>query len=213
MKSVIGVLLNTRSAWQALEPAMHQPPHHKPPVHPVLYVKPANTWAAPGQAVVLPEGVDEVEVGGTLGVVFGRATARVAERDALHHVAGYRIVNDVTVPHQAVLRPPLKQKCRDGFCPMGPVVDAQQISNPDALTLRYFVNGQLCLTDSTTQLMRPVARLIAEVSDFMTFEAGDLLLVGLPAGLPRARAGDRMAVEIDGLGRLENPVLAEGALS
>ena len=213
MKTVVGALLNFRGAWQAMEPAMHQPPHHKPPQHPVLYLKPANTWALPGQAVWLPAGVDAVEVGGTLGVVFGRATARVSERDALSHVAGYRIVNDVTVPHQAVLRPPIKQKCRDGFCPMGPLVDAARIANPDALAIRCYVNGELRLTNTTAHLMRPLARLIAEVTEFMTLGAGDVLLVGVPEGAPLARAGDHMAVEIDGLGRLENPLLAEGALS
>lgn len=213
MKTVVGALLNFRGAWQAMEPAMHQPPHHKPPVHPVLYLKPANTWAAPGQAVVLPAGVDDVEVGGTLGVVFARATARVHERDALSHVAGYRIVNDLTVPHAAILRPPLRQKCRDGFCPMGPLVDAARIASPDALAIRCYVNGDLRLSNTTAHLMRPVARLIAEVSEFMTLEAGDVLLVGVPEDAPRARAGDRVAVEIDGLGRLENRLQAEGALS
>lgn len=213
MKTVVGALLNFRGAWRAMEPAMHQPPHHKPPVHPVLYLKPANTWAVPGQAIVLPTGVAEVEVGGTLGVVFARSTARVGERDAPSHVAGYRIVNDITVPHAAVLRPPLRQKCRDGFCPMGPLVDAMHVADPDALAIRCFVNGELRLSNTTAHLMRPVARLIAEVSEFMSFEAGDVLLVGVPEDAPVAKAGDRVAVEIDGLGRLENPLRAEGALS
>ena len=131
--------------------------------------------------------------------------------DALSHVAGYRIVNDVTVPHEKVLRPPLKQKCRDTFCPMGPVVQASQVGAPDALAIRAYVNGELRQSSDTSQLVRAVARLIADVTEFMTLDEGDVLLVGVPENPPRARVGDRVAVEIDGLGRLENAIAAEGA--
>ncbi len=209
MKTVVGALLNFRGAWALMEPAMHLPPHNKPPVFPVLYIKPANTWSAPGQPIVLPPDVEEIEVGATLGVVMGRAAARVKEASALSYVGGYRIVNDVTVPRAAVLRPPMKQKCRDSFCPLGPVIDAVRVARPDALALRAFVNGELRQSNSTANLVRNVARLIADVSEFMTLDAGDVLLVGVPEAAPRARAGDRVAVEIDGLGRLENPVERE----
>ena len=211
MKTVVGAWLNYRGAWAAMEGTMREPPHHKPPEYPVLYLKPANTWRAGGQAIVLSGDVAEVEVGAALGVVIGRPAARVRAEDALGHVAGYRIVNDVTVPHEKVLRPPLKQKCRDTFCPMGPVVPAAQVVSPDALAIRAYVNGELRQTSDTSQLIRNVARLIADVTDFMTLDEGDVLLVGVPENAPRARAGDRVAVEIDGLGRLENPIEAEEA--
>jgi len=209
MKTVVGAWLNYRGAWAAMESTMRAPPHHKPPAYPVLYLKPANTWLAPGHAIVLPSDVDEVEVGAALGVVIGRPAARVRAEDALSHVAGYRIVNDVTVPHEKVLRPPLKQKCRDGFCPLGPVVPAAQVASPDALAIRAYVNGALRQTSDTSQLIRDVARLIADVTEFMTLGEGDVLLVGVPENPPRARAGDRVAIEIDELGRLENPLQAE----
>lgn len=211
MKTVVGAWLNYRGAWAAMEGTMREPPHHKPPEYPVLYLKPANTWRAGGQAIVLSGDVAEVEVGAALGVVIGRPAARVRAEDALGHVAGYRIVNDVTVPHEKVLRPPLKQKCRDTFCPMGPVVPAPQVASPDALAIRAYVNGELRQTSDTSQLIRNVARLIADVTDFMTLDEGDVLLVGVPENAPRARAGDRVAVEIDWLGRLENPIEAEEA--
>lgn len=210
MKTVVGCLLNFRGAWAAMEPAMHQEPHFKPPRHPVLYLKPANTWAHDGDEIVLPPGVQEVEVGATLGVVMGAPAARVREAEALSFVAGYVPVNDVTVPHTAILRPPIKQKCRDGFCPMGAMVPRGTI-RPDALALRAYVNGQLQGQNTTANLMRPVARLIAEVTEFMTLDAGDVLLVGVPEAMPRARAGDRVAVEIDGVGRVENALRAQGA--
>ncbi|MEJ7932426.1 fumarylacetoacetate hydrolase family protein [Ramlibacter sp. AN1015] len=212
MKTVVGCLLNFRGAWEAMEPAMHREPHFRPPVHPVLYLKPANTWRASGDTIVLPTGVDEVEVGATLGVVIGAPASRVREQDALRFVAGYVAVNDLTVPHTAVLRPPIKQKCRDGFCPMGPMAPAGRLANPDALELRAFVNGERKMTHNTAHLLRPVARLLAEVTEFMTLEAGDVLLMGVPENAPRARAGDRVAVEIEGVGRVENTLRAQGAV-
>jgi 5-oxopent-3-ene-1,2,5-tricarboxylate decarboxylase / 2-hydroxyhepta-2,4-diene-1,7-dioate isomerase len=209
-RTIVGAFLNFRDAWEAAAPAMARDPHNRPPVHPVLYLKPANTWAADGDVVALPEGVDEVEVGATLGVVFGRAASRVRARDALSFVAGYTVVNDVTVPHASMLRPPMRQKCRDGFCPVGTMVPCAGI-DPDALTLRAYVDGQLRLEASTANLVRPVAQLIEEVSEFMTLSAGDILLVGLPAGLPRAGVGQSMRVEVDGVGRIDNVLQRERA--
>lgn len=210
MKTVVGAFLNFQGAWKAMEPRMHQEPHFKPPEHVVLYVKPANTWRKNGDAIVLPNGIDEVEIGATLGIVMGAATSRVQERDALSYVAGYVAVNDVTVPHTAVLRPPIQQKCRDSFCPIGEMTPAGAVANPNDLTLRIWINGTLKASHSTRELIRPVARLIADVTDFMTLDAGDVLLVGTPENLPRARARDRVAVEIEGVGRVENTLCAEG---
>jgi 5-oxopent-3-ene-1,2,5-tricarboxylate decarboxylase/2-hydroxyhepta-2,4-diene-1,7-dioate isomerase len=175
----------------------------------VLYLKPANTWNQAGQPVHLPADIEDVEVGATLGVAFARTAARVRAADALGFVAGYCIVNDVTVPHTSLLRPPMKQKCRDGFCPIGPLVPASQVGHPQALEIRSYIDGELRHRASTATLRRSVAQLIAEVSEFMTLAPGDLLLVGVPHGAPRARVGQRMAIEIDGLGRLENPLLRE----
>ncbi|MGE4241702.1 fumarylacetoacetate hydrolase family protein [Ramlibacter sp.] len=213
MKSVVGTLLNFRGAWQALEPRMHKEPHHKPPVHPVLYIKPVNTWRGPGDAIVLPPDVPEVEAGATVGIVMGRAASRLNVRNALAHVAGYAIVNDVTVPHEALLRPPMRQKCRDSFCPIGAVVPASRIADPDALTLRTYVNGELRQTNTTANLMRNTATLLADVTEFMSFEPGDILLVGVPENSPRAKPGDTIRIEVDGLGSLQNPVVQEGVSS
>ena len=219
-RTVVGALLEFQGAWQALEPVMAQPPHHRPPVHPVLYIKPANTWARHGDSVLLPPDVAEVEIGATLGISFARAASRVNAAQALSHVAGYCVVNDVTVPHQSLLRPPMRQKCRDGFCPIGPWVSADELRDPGALEIRSYINGelrqrshtaQLRQRSHTAQLRRNVAQLIADVSEFMTLAPGDLLLIGVAEQPARARVGDTMAVEIDGIGRLENPLQAETA--
>ena len=211
MRTVVGALLNFRGAWAAVEPAMHREPHHKPPVHPVLYIKPANTWRASGDPVVLPADVSEIEIGATLGLVMGRTASRVPAQGALEYVAGYVIVNDVTVPHTSLLRPPLKQKCRDGFCPISAVVPAMDVGDPNDLAIRVYVNGQLRMENSTANLVRNVSKLISDVSEFMSLAPGDILLVGVPENAPHAGAGDQVAIEIDGLGRLENRLSAEGA--
>ena len=210
-RTVVGALLEFQGAWQALEPVMAQPPHHRPPVHPVLYIKPANTWARHGDPVLLPPDVAEVEIGATLGISFARAASRVNAAQALSHVSGYCIVNDMTVPHQSLLRPPMRQKCRDGFCPIGPWVSADELRDPGALEIRSYINGELRQRSHTAHLRRSVAQLIADVSEFMTLAPGDLLLIGVAAQPARARVGDTMAVEIDGIGRLENPLQAETA--
>jgi 5-oxopent-3-ene-1,2,5-tricarboxylate decarboxylase/2-hydroxyhepta-2,4-diene-1,7-dioate isomerase len=102
-------------------------------------------------------------------------------------------------------RPSIPAKARDGFCPLGPrVAPRAAVPNPDALTIRVYVDGELKQTTTTSQLVRPVARLLADVTDFMTLSPGDVLAVGVASPAPRVRAGQRVRVEIDGLGRLEN---------
>lgn len=203
--TVYGCLLNYRSALAALGNAVAAAPYLAPPKAPVLYIKPDNTLNHPGAAVVLPRGIEAVEIGPALGLVIGRTACRVAEADALGHLAGYAVINDVTVPHASVYRPAIAQRCRDGFCPIGPVVPAA--ADPGALTLRALVNDRIGLEASTSELIRPAARLLAEVTAFMTLEAGDVLHVGVPHGAPLARAGDRVAIEITGVGRLENHIV------
>ena len=208
--NVYGTLLNHRSALAALGDAVNHTPYQAPPRAPVLYIKPRNTLAGPGDAVVVPADVSEMEVGATLGLVIGRTACRVSEADALAYVAGYTIVNDVNVPHDSVYRPALRFRVRDGSCPIGPgVVRRDAIANPDALTIRTLVDGEPVSQSSTADLVRPVARLLADVTEFMTLSPGDVLMVGVAAGAPRVRAGQHVVIEIDGLGRLENRFVAE----
>jgi 5-oxopent-3-ene-1,2,5-tricarboxylate decarboxylase/2-hydroxyhepta-2,4-diene-1,7-dioate isomerase len=204
--TVYGALLNHRTALQALGDAVNQAPYNAPPQAPVLYIKPHNTLAADGEPIVVPTGVAELEIGASLGLVIGRPSSHLPEGQAMEHLAGYLIVNDVSVPHLPYYRPSIPCKARDGFCPLGPrVVSRAAIANPDALTLRVYVDGELKQTATTSELVRPVAKLLADVTDFMTLLPGDVLAVGVAAPAPRLRAGQRARIEIDGLGRLENP--------
>jgi len=211
VKMVIGVLLNFPDAWAAAEPQMHHAPHFQPPRHPVLYFKPANTWCGDGDDIAVPAGVSEVELGATLGVVIGEPACAVRESEAMRHVAGYRVVNDIGLPETGLLRPPLAQKCRDRFCPMGPVVPADRVADPGKLRIRIAVNGRPQASHATVGLLRSVPQLLSAISEFATLDTGDMVLIGVPANPPRAHSGDKVVVEIDGVGRLENLFCAEGA--
>jgi 5-oxopent-3-ene-1,2,5-tricarboxylate decarboxylase/2-hydroxyhepta-2,4-diene-1,7-dioate isomerase len=210
---VYGAALNFRGLRDLLEPDFHRPPHERPPVAPVLYIKPRNTWLAHRRAVPLPVGVETVEVGATLGVVIARDATRVHRAKAAEVIAGYTIVNDVTIPGGGLFRPPLRSKCRDGFCPVGPwIVPRDAVASPDALEIRASVNGEVRMRNTTANLHRDIAALIADVTEFMTLRAGDLLAVGVPEHPPLARAGDEVTVEVEGLGRLENTLVPEEIL-
>ena len=105
-------------------------------------------------------------------------------------------------------------KCRDGFCPVGPwIVPRDAVPAPDALVIRAWVNGELRMENTTANLQRDIAALIADVTEFMTLRAGDLLAVGVPEHPPLARAGDEVTVEVEGLGRLESTLVPEEILS
>lgn len=211
-RTVVGAALNTRQALAAMGDAVDAPPYKAAPKAPVLYIKPANTYARHGAVISLPADVDEVEIGACLGVVFARRATRVSEAEALDYVAGYRVVADLSVPHASYFRPALKQKCRDGFCPIGQdLAPAADVTDPDALDIEVRVDGQVAQRASTADLIRPVARLIADVTQFMTLEAGDILLMGAPHGAPRARAGQRYDISISRVGTLGNPLAAAGS--
>jgi len=211
--TVYGTALNFRGALAALGAALNAPPYVAPPRAPILYLKPRNTWIGRGAPIPLPQGHEALAIGPTLGLVIGRSATRVTPAAALEHVAGYTIVNDVALPHSSLFRPAIAQQCRDGFCPIGPwVLAASELPDPDDVAIRVFINGQERLASHTRELIRPVRQLLADVTEFMTLQRGDILLVGLPENLPLARAGDQVVVEIAGLGRLENPVLNASAV-
>jgi 5-oxopent-3-ene-1,2,5-tricarboxylate decarboxylase/2-hydroxyhepta-2,4-diene-1,7-dioate isomerase len=203
---VYATLFNHRSAWQELGEAVNHPPYDAPPKAPVLYVKPRNTLAASGDPVPVPAGVTELELEASLGLVIGRPACRLEEARALEYLAGYLIVNDVSIPHRPYYRPSIRARARDGFCPVGPrVVPRAAIANPDDLAIRVFIDGKLRQQTGTSQLVRSIRRLLADVTDFMTLSPGDILAVGAAAPAPRVRAGQQARIEIDGLGQLENP--------
>jgi len=207
---VYGALLNHRSTLDLLGDAANAAPYNAAPQAPVLYIKPRNTLVPANTPVVIPVDTQELEVGACLGVVIGRTACALRESSALDYVAGYLIVNDVSVPHSVFFRPSIRYKARDGFCPMGPrVTPRQAVPNPDDLRIEVLVDGKLQQSASTRDLVRPVARLLADVTDFMTLSAGDVLAVGAAANAPRVRTGQSVAIEITHLGRLQTTFIGE----
>ena len=202
--AVYGTLLNHRTAVESLGDAIDKPPYKTAPRAPVLYIKPRNTLAASGDAVLVPTDADELEAGGCLGVVIGRTACRLTEANALDHMAGYLIVNDVSVPHAVYYRPSIRLKARDGFCPLGAFTVRAKVKDPNALTIRTYTDGVLVQTAATADLVRSVERLLADVTEFMTLAPGDVLAMGVAAPAPRVKAGQTVRIEIDGLGTLSN---------
>jgi 5-oxopent-3-ene-1,2,5-tricarboxylate decarboxylase/2-hydroxyhepta-2,4-diene-1,7-dioate isomerase len=203
--TVYGALLNHRSALAALGDAASRPPYNAPPIAPVLYIKPRNTLALPDSMVSIPPGTPELEVGACLGLVIGRTACKVSAPRALEYVAGYLIVADVSIPHSSHHRPSVRFRARDGYCPLGPAVTARAaVADPDALSIRAYLDGVLVHTANTADLIRPAAQLLADVSEFMTLAPGDVLALGAAAPAPRVRAGQTLRIEIEGLGSLSN---------
>lgn len=197
--TVYGVLLNFRAEVEALAPQMDQPPYKAPPKAPVLYVKTANTWTPSGGAVPVPARVPEVEVGATVGLVMG-------ERGT---VAGYVLMNDFSVPHTSFFRPPVKFKCLDGFLGVGGALRTG--IDPASLVVEVRIDGELRHTVDFSQLVRPADRLLADVGEFMTLHAGDVLMLGCAAGRPLAKVGQRVEIAAPGFEPLVNALVKEAA--
>jgi len=202
--TVYAALLNHRRSLDALGAAVAQAPYQGAPKGVVLAVKPRQSLVAPGGDVLIDEGGEPLEVGAALGVVIGRTACAVAEADALGHVAGFLVVCDCTLPRAGHFRPQIRAMARDASCVLGEVVvPRDDLGDPDALAIRVFIDGALAQSSSTSQHVRSTARLIADISDFMTLVPGDVVLTGSAPDGPRARAGAGIAIEIDGVGRLE----------
>jgi 2-keto-4-pentenoate hydratase/2-oxohepta-3-ene-1,7-dioic acid hydratase in catechol pathway len=187
------------------------------PEFPVFFSKPPTTVIGPGDAIpVQPQVSTKIDYEVELAVVIGRRGSNIKASEALDHVFGYTIVNDVTARdlqrrHGGQF---LKGKGLDGSCPMGPaVVTRDEITDPGQLAIRLWVNDELRQDGNTRDMIFPIAELIASLSEGLTLEPGDLLATGTPSGVGYAMSepqflkdGDVVRCEIEGIGRLENPV-------
>ena len=209
--TVYGTLLNHREALAALGDQVHAAPYKAPPKAPILYIKPRNTWAHPGDAVVVPSDTHELQIGATLGVVIGRAACQVNMANAMDYVAGFVVMNDISVPHDSFYRPSLRFKCRDGSCPMGAFVPRDAVVNPDALAVTVAIDDVEVQRTDTGGRVRSVAQLLVDVTEFMTLNQGDILSIGVSAHAPLAQAGQRVRITIAGVGELQNTLVSEAS--
>ena len=193
------------------------------PQHPVLFIKASNTLNNPFDPIPIPRRSSQIDYEGELAVVIGRDAKHVPRERALDYVFGYTIANDVSArdwQRQKELGGGqfARGKSFDGFCPLGPwIVTRDEIPNPNALKLKTILNGQTMQDHTTSDMIFDVPALIESLSSTLTLRAGAVLLTGTPQGVGFARtppvwlkAGDRVVVEIERIGRLENPVTAEG---
>lgn len=206
--TVYGVILNDAASLQSLGDALEAAPYKGAPKAPVLYIKPANTHAANGATVSLPAGAESVEVGATLGLVMARSVSHLSEVYAMDAVGGVMLVADLSLPHTSYYRPAIREKCFDGACPMGAVESAASLANLADCVLTTEIDGQQVDRRSLADLLRQPARLLADVTDFMSLSRGDVLLLGVRYMAPQAKVGSRVRISAPGLQPLEFSIAA-----
>ncbi len=184
---------------------------------PRIIAKLPSAVTGPGSVVIRPEGIAKLDYECELAVVIGRKTKNIARADALSAVAGYTILDDVSAREFQFDISPAQTtfaKSMDGFCPMGPwLVTRDEISDPQDLDLKTWVNDELVQDGSTREMTFSVALLIEYLSRYMTLEPGDVIATGTPAGVgafrkpPRwLQPGDRVKLEISRIGVLEHSI-------
>lgn len=185
------------------------------PERPVLFAKWPSCLIADGDPIVLPAQSVSVDYEAELAVVIGTTARDVPVSEALDHVAGYLVMNDVSARDlQSSDGQWTRSKSFDTFGPIGPrLVPASEISDPQVLGIRAWLNDELVQESNTADMIFSVAEIIAFVSAGITLLPGDVISTGTPSGVglhrdpPRLlQPGDRICVEVDGIGRLENPV-------
>ncbi|MCH2143587.1 MAG: fumarylacetoacetate hydrolase family protein [Phycisphaerales bacterium] len=190
--------------------------------HPIVFYKNPASLIGGGEAIVIPEICEhngpQVDFEGELAVILGEDARDVPHEQALGHVAGYAVANDVSARWWQTSGSG-GQYCRgksfDTFCPMSPMVPASEVPDPQALHLTTKVSGELMQDSSTADMIFPVATLVSELSRGMTLLAGTVILTGTPAGVGAARDprrflrdGDVVEITIESVGTLSNPVVA-----
>ena len=187
------------------------------PENPILFMKACDVTGA-NDPIILPKGAEKGDWELELGVVIGSHARHVSESEALSHVAGYCVANDVSERHfQFDLGGQwVKGKSADSFAPVGPyLVTADEVADPQNLSMWLDVNGERMQTGNTEKMIFSVAQIIAHVSQFITLRPGDLFMTGTPPGVgsghkpPRfLKAGDVVTASIAGMGEMRQEVVA-----
>jgi 2-keto-4-pentenoate hydratase/2-oxohepta-3-ene-1,7-dioic acid hydratase in catechol pathway len=192
------------------------------PARPMLFIKASNTLNNPFDPIPIPRLSSMIDYEGELAVVIGKTAKHVSRADALNYVLGYTAANDVSSRDWQRDKSLgggqfARGKSFDGFCPLGPaLVTADEITAPNALQLKTILNGQTMQDASTSDMIFDVPTIIESLSSTMTLRPGTVILTGTPHGVGMGRtppvflkAGDKVVVEIEKVGQLESPVIAE----
>ena len=186
------------------------------PERPLLFAKWPNTLLENGAPIRIPPISKQVDYEAELGVVIGRRASGVAAGDALDFVEGYVVANDVSGRDlQFADGQWVRGKSLDTFLPVGDLVPTSAVPDPQALPIRAILNGEVMQDSNTSNMVFGVADVVSFISQAITLEPGDLIITGTPAGVGAfrdppvwLRPGDEIRIEIDGLGRITNPVVA-----
>jgi acylpyruvate hydrolase len=187
----------------------------EPPDRPTFFAKYRNALAAPGAAVALPGASQKVDYEAEVAVVVGSRARDIAAADALDHIAGYMLFNDLSARDLQFATPQwMPGKVFDGSAPCGPaLVTPDEAGSPDAVEIALALNGETMQSASTADLVFGVAELVSHLSSLMTLEVGDVIATGTPPGVGGARepqvwlrAGDEIVIDSPTLGRLETTV-------
>ena len=187
------------------------------PAAPLLFAKFTTSLIGPGDPIVIPSLVTKCDYEAELGVVIGTTVRGVSKENALEAVAGYVVANDVSARDlQFADGQWTRGKSPDTFCPVGPLVPAADVPDPHALGIRAILNGDTVQDSTTANLIFGIDEIVSYVTQTTTLEQGDLILTGTPAGVGVFRdpqrllqPGDEITIEIDGVGSLTNPVVAQ----
>lgn len=178
------------------------------PAEPMIFLKPPSALAASGDAIVYPTISNSVHFEGELGVVIGKRARHVSRDQAWSYIRGYTIINDVTC--RDIQKKDVqftRGKGFDTFCPVGPWMVPTEEFDLASARIRTTLNGEVKQDGPITDMIFPVDAIIAFVTQCMTLEPGDLIATGTPPGVGPMSTGDKIHVEITGIGLLENTVV------
>ncbi len=184
------------------------------PDEPIVFQKASTSVIASGAPIVLPQGIGRVDFEGELAVVIGTGGRNISEAEALSHVAGYTLINDVTArdaQKRAIGKslPWFLSKSYDTFGPLGPCIVTPDEVTPQNLLLTLTVNGEVKQETNTSEMLFSIPTLIAYLSQQIALHPGDVIATGTPPGVGPIHPGDLVEVRIPEIGTLENPVIGE----
>ncbi|MFO8101619.1 MAG: fumarylacetoacetate hydrolase family protein [Dehalococcoidia bacterium] len=175
------------------------------PKVPLIFLKPSTAVIGPGEHIVLPRGTKRTDYEGELGVVMGRKAKEITEKEASDCILGYTCFNDVTERHnQREDGQWTRAKGYDTFAPLGPYIETEV--SPDDLKIETCLNGKICQSCRTSDLIFSILRIVTFISGVMTLLPGDVIATGTPSGIGRLQAGDFVEICIESIGTLGNPV-------
>lgn len=175
------------------------------PTHPILFLKPPSSLIFHGDKIIYPPQTKELHYEAELAVVIKDRIKNISEAEAPKHIRGFTCGNDVTARDlQRLDGQWTRAKSFDTFCPLGP--DIISGIDPDDLDIKLYLNGIIKQSSNTSNFVFKVDHLISFISNVMTLEPDDVIMTGTPAGVGPMQKGDRVAVEIEGIGKLENKV-------